>query len=105
MDEVKEDSQVNPAEHSDALSAEIQPEPAEPAGWTIFLTVNTAVMSHRTNGDVLLPLTHVGAFLQRGASPLLEVPATVGVPRLQAQSGQKKNKTQSYKLIKRTTGN
>lgn len=41
--------------------------------------------SYRTNGDVLLPLAHVGAVLQRGASALPEVPATVGVPRLQAE--------------------
>lgn len=40
--------------------------------------------SYRTDADVLLPLAHVGAVLQGGASMLPEVPATVGVPRLQA---------------------
>ena len=40
--------------------------------------------SYRTSGDVLLPLAHVGALLQRGAAMLPEVPAAVGVPRLQA---------------------
>lgn len=40
---------------------------------------------YRTGGDVLLPLAHVGAVLQGGAPALPEVPATVGVPRLQAQ--------------------
>lgn len=42
------------------------------------------VASYRTGGDVLLPLAHVGAVLQGGASMLPEVPAAVGVPRLQA---------------------
>lgn len=40
---------------------------------------------YRTNGDVLLPLAHVGAVLQRGASALPEVPATIGVSCLQAE--------------------
>lgn len=40
---------------------------------------------HRAGGDVLLPLAHVGALLQGGAAALPEVPAAVGVPRLQAQ--------------------
>lgn len=40
--------------------------------------------AYRTHADVLLPLAHVGAVLQGGASVLPEVPATVGVPRLQA---------------------
>lgn len=39
---------------------------------------------YRADGDVLLPLAHVGAVLQGGASMLPEVPATVGVPGLQA---------------------
>lgn len=40
--------------------------------------------TYRADGDVLLPLAHVGAVLQGGASMLPEVPAAVGVPRLQA---------------------
>lgn len=40
--------------------------------------------SYRTDGDVLLPLAHVGAVLQGGASALPKVPAAVGIPRLQA---------------------
>lgn len=39
---------------------------------------------YRADGDVLLPLAHVGALLQGGAAMLPEVPAAVGVPRLQA---------------------
>lgn len=71
-----------------------------------FPTVNTAAVSHRTNGDVLFPLAHVGALLQRGAPPLLEVPAAVGVPRLQAQSGHKTNTTKNTnKQIKGAIGN
>lgn len=51
---------------------------------------------YRTNGDVLLPLAHVGAVLQCGASALPEVPATVGVSRLQAEpAGDMRRKRES----------
>lgn len=54
---------------------------------------------YRTNGDVLFPLAHVGAFLQRCASALPEVPAAVGVPGLQAQPG--KTSEEMIKVNKR----
>lgn len=40
--------------------------------------------AYRTDADVLLPLAHVGAVLQGGASALPKVPAAVGIPRVQA---------------------
>lgn len=76
----------------------------------LLATVHAAwYHSYRTNSDVLLPLAHVGTVLQCGASTLPEVPATVGVSRLQAQTvGKRRVKRRtvlSAKLVAITNSN
>lgn len=64
--------------------------------------------NYRTQADVLLPLTHVGAVLQCCAAALPEVPATVGIPCLQTQpTGDRRGsqRGESDKVRKRLTKN